>query len=98
MDTMQFLQVVVGIATIIGVLIAVANSPVEGRRRLLGWSKNLLVAGLFSFNIWNIADFLQGSGSPSRFEIFGVAVSLVGGLTMFALLFWEYNDYKNRRN
>lgn len=94
MDGLEKLQIIVGAATVIGVVIALANSPEHGRRRLLGWAKVTLVLSLLAFNLWSISNFLSATSAPSRWEIFSLAVSIIGVMTMGGLLIWEYVEYK----
>ncbi|TLG92967.1 hypothetical protein FEM54_05975 [Pseudomonas edaphica] len=94
MDGLQKLQIIVGAATVIGVVIALANSPDHGRRRLLGWAKVAMVLALLVFNLWSISDFLSATTAPSRWEIFGLSISIIGVMIMGSLLIWEYVEYK----
>lgn len=94
MDGLQKLQIIVGIATIIGVAIALANSPDHGRRRLLGWAKVAMMLALLASNLWSISDFLTATPAPSRWEIFSLSISIIGVMFMGGLLIWEYVDYK----
>lgn len=94
MNGLEKLQMIVGAATVIGVAIALANSPEDGRRRLLGWAKVTCVIALLAFNLWSIANFLSAASAPTRWEIFSLAVSIIGVMAMGSVLIWEYVEYK----